>query len=96
MTIVMVLVNYKNSASDMLALVAAHLFHRCGCFQPGRKKMLEIRSRAIMYTISLTNPLAPKTATVTETQVRCSYGFSSCCFFCVCVCFNINIFNATL
>uniref|UniRef100_A0A8C1R262 GRAM domain containing 1Bb n=1 Tax=Cyprinus carpio TaxID=7962 RepID=A0A8C1R262_CYPCA len=37
-------------------------------YQPWKKENAGNQTRAIMYTISLTNPLAPKTATVTETQ----------------------------
>lgn len=39
-------------------------------YHPWRKEEAGNQTREIMYTISLTNPLAPKTATVTETQVR--------------------------
>uniref|UniRef100_A0A672NGW1 GRAM domain containing 1B n=1 Tax=Sinocyclocheilus grahami TaxID=75366 RepID=A0A672NGW1_SINGR len=37
-------------------------------YNPWRKEDTGNQSREIMYTISLSNPLAPKTATVTETQ----------------------------
>ncbi|RXN36138.1 GRAM domain-containing 1B-like protein [Labeo rohita] len=37
-------------------------------YHPWKKEDAGNQTRAIMYTISLTNPLAPKTATVTETQ----------------------------
>lgn len=38
-------------------------------FHPWKKDETGNQSRVILYTITLTNPLAPKTATVTETQV---------------------------
>lgn len=38
-------------------------------FHPWKKEETGNQSRVILYTITLTNPLAPKTATVTETQV---------------------------
>lgn len=41
-------------------------------FHPWKKEETGNQSRVILYTITLTNPLAPKTATVTETQVRSS------------------------
>ncbi|XP_030648201.1 protein Aster-B isoform X2 [Chanos chanos] len=37
-------------------------------YHPWRKEETGNQTREIMYTIALTNPLAPKTATVTETQ----------------------------
>uniref|UniRef100_A0A8C1T3K0 GRAM domain containing 1Ba n=1 Tax=Cyprinus carpio TaxID=7962 RepID=A0A8C1T3K0_CYPCA len=37
-------------------------------YNPWRKEDSGNQSREIMYTVSLSNPLAPKTATVTETQ----------------------------
>ncbi|KAL0183026.1 hypothetical protein M9458_022401, partial [Cirrhinus mrigala] len=37
-------------------------------YHPWRKEDTGNQTREIMYTISLSNPLAPKTATVTETQ----------------------------
>ncbi|XP_051971792.1 protein Aster-B-like [Xyrauchen texanus] len=37
-------------------------------YHPWRKEETGNQTREIMYTISLSNPLAPKTATVTETQ----------------------------
>ncbi|KAM4619807.1 protein Aster-B [Polymixia lowei] len=37
-------------------------------YHPWKKEQDGNQTREIMYTISLTNPLAPKTATVTETQ----------------------------
>ncbi|XP_053097423.1 protein Aster-B isoform X3 [Pangasianodon hypophthalmus] len=37
-------------------------------YHPWKKEEMGDQSREIMYTISITNPLAPKTATVTETQ----------------------------
>ncbi|XP_053371819.1 protein Aster-B isoform X3 [Clarias gariepinus] len=37
-------------------------------YRPWKKEETGDQSREIMYTISITNPLAPKTATVTETQ----------------------------
>lgn len=39
-------------------------------FHPWKKEENGNQSRVILYTITLTNPLAPKTATVRETQVR--------------------------
>lgn len=39
-------------------------------FHPWKKEENGDQSRLILYTINLTNPLAPKTATVRETQVR--------------------------
>lgn len=39
-------------------------------YHPWKKEDAGNQTRDIMYTISLSNPLAPKTATVTETQVR--------------------------
>lgn len=38
-------------------------------YQPWKKEQDGNRTREIMYTIALNNPLAPKSATVTETQV---------------------------
>lgn len=38
-------------------------------YHPWKKEEDGNQTREIMYTISLSNPLAPKTATVTETQV---------------------------
>ena len=38
-------------------------------YHPWKKDEAGNQTRDIMYTISLSNPLAPKTATVTETQV---------------------------
>lgn len=38
-------------------------------FHPWKKEDNGNQSRVILYTITLTNPLAPKTATVRETQV---------------------------
>lgn len=38
-------------------------------FHPWKKEENGNQSRVILYTITLTNPLAPKTATVRETQV---------------------------
>ena len=38
-------------------------------YHPWKKEHDGDQTREIMYTIALTNPLAPKTATVTETQV---------------------------
>ena len=43
-------------------------------YHPWKKEEAGNQTREIMYTISLTNPLAPKTATVTETQVRLLMG----------------------
>lgn len=49
----------------------------CFCFvhadvvyHPWKKEETGNQTREIMYTISLSNPLAPKTSTVSETQVR--------------------------
>lgn len=49
----------------------------CFCFMhadvvyhPWKKEETGNQTREIMYTISLSNPLAPKTSTVSETQVR--------------------------
>lgn len=39
-------------------------------YHPWKKEEAGNQTREIMYTISLSNPLAPKTATVTETQVK--------------------------
>lgn len=39
-------------------------------YHPWKKEEAGNQTREIMYTISLSNPLAPKTATVTETQVQ--------------------------
>lgn len=38
------------------------------------------QTREIMYTISLSNPLAPKTATVTETQTLYKASHESECY----------------
>lgn len=47
-----------------------YLFSLSGVvYHPWRKEDTGNQTREIMYTISLSNPLAPKTATVTETQV---------------------------
>lgn len=43
-------------------------------FHPWKKEENGNQSRVILYTITLTNPLAPKTATVRETQVRWGRG----------------------
>lgn len=39
-------------------------------YHPWKKEDAGNQTREILYTISLSNPLAPKTATVTETQVQ--------------------------
>lgn len=39
-------------------------------YHPWKKEDAGNQTREILYTISLSNPLAPKTATVTETQVN--------------------------
>lgn len=39
-------------------------------YHPWKKEDTGNQTREIMYTISLSNPLAPKTSTVSETQVR--------------------------
>lgn len=43
-------------------------------FHPWKKEENGNQSRVILYTITLTNPLAPKTATVRETQVSRGSG----------------------
>lgn len=43
-------------------------------FHPWKKEENGNQSRVILYTITLTNPLAPKTATVRETQVSQGQG----------------------
>uniref|UniRef100_A0A671LW69 GRAM domain-containing protein 1B-like n=1 Tax=Sinocyclocheilus anshuiensis TaxID=1608454 RepID=A0A671LW69_9TELE len=49
-------------------------------YQPWKKEDAGNQTRAIMYTISLTNPLAPKTATVTETQTLYKASQESECY----------------
>ncbi|XP_072309451.1 protein Aster-B isoform X9 [Eucyclogobius newberryi] len=49
-------------------------------FHPWRKEENGNQSREILYTISLSNPLAPKTATVTETQTLYKASVESECF----------------
>lgn len=39
-------------------------------YHPWKKEEAGNQTREIMYTISLSNPLAPKTSTVSETQVH--------------------------
>lgn len=39
-------------------------------YHPWKKEEAGNQTREIMYTISLSNPLAPKTSTVSETQVQ--------------------------
>ncbi|XP_065138971.1 protein Aster-B isoform X8 [Paramisgurnus dabryanus] len=47
---------------------------------PWKKEDAGNQTREIMYTISLSNPLAPKTATVTETQTRYKASQESECY----------------
>lgn len=47
-------------------------------FHPWKKEENGNQTRVILYTITLTNPLAPKTATVTETQVCESAALVQC------------------
>ncbi|XP_052387933.1 protein Aster-B isoform X5 [Carassius gibelio] len=49
-------------------------------YHPWKKEVAGNQTRAIMYTISLTNPLAPKTATVTETQTLYKASQESECY----------------
>uniref|UniRef100_A0A3B1JVD5 GRAM domain-containing protein 1B-like n=1 Tax=Astyanax mexicanus TaxID=7994 RepID=A0A3B1JVD5_ASTMX len=49
-------------------------------YRPWKKEETGDQSREIMYTISLTNPLAPKTATVTETQTLYKASQESECY----------------
>uniref|UniRef100_A0A452J3J5 VASt domain-containing protein n=1 Tax=Gopherus agassizii TaxID=38772 RepID=A0A452J3J5_9SAUR len=49
-------------------------------FHPWKKEENGNQSRAILYTITLTNPLAPKTATVTETQTMYKASQESECY----------------
>ncbi|XP_035288361.1 protein Aster-B isoform X5 [Anguilla anguilla] len=49
-------------------------------YHPWRKEEAGNQMREIMYTISLTNPLAPKTATVTETQTLYKASQESECY----------------
>uniref|UniRef100_H3AQJ0 GRAM domain containing 1B n=1 Tax=Latimeria chalumnae TaxID=7897 RepID=H3AQJ0_LATCH len=49
-------------------------------FHPWKKEENGNQTRAIMYTITLTNPLAPKTATVTETQTLYKASQESECY----------------
>ncbi|KAM6970430.1 protein Aster-B isoform 2-T2 [Aplochiton taeniatus] len=49
-------------------------------YHPWRKEESGDQTREIMYTISLTNPLAPKTATVTETQTMYKASQESECY----------------
>uniref|UniRef100_A0A672R992 GRAM domain containing 1B n=1 Tax=Sinocyclocheilus grahami TaxID=75366 RepID=A0A672R992_SINGR len=49
-------------------------------YQPWKKEDAGNQTRVIMYTISLTNPLAPKTATVTETQTLYKASQESECY----------------
>ncbi|KAI2653859.1 Protein Aster-B [Labeo rohita] len=49
-------------------------------YHPWKKEDAGNQTRAIMYTISLTNPLAPKTATVTETQTLYKASQESECY----------------
>ncbi|KAJ8275635.1 hypothetical protein COCON_G00073870 [Conger conger] len=49
-------------------------------YHPWRKEEAGNQTREIMYTISLTNPLAPKTATVTETQTLYKASQESECY----------------
>ncbi|XP_032954178.1 protein Aster-B isoform X6 [Rhinolophus ferrumequinum] len=49
-------------------------------FQPWKKEENGNQSRVILYTITLTNPLAPKTATVRETQTMYKASQESECY----------------
>ncbi|XP_058267672.1 protein Aster-B isoform X8 [Hemibagrus wyckioides] len=49
-------------------------------YHPWKKEELGDQSREIMYTITITNPLAPKTATVTETQTLYKASQESECY----------------
>uniref|UniRef100_A0A673BTV0 GRAM domain containing 1Bb n=1 Tax=Sphaeramia orbicularis TaxID=375764 RepID=A0A673BTV0_9TELE len=49
-------------------------------YHPWRKEDAGNQTREIMYTISLSNPLAPKTATVTETQTLYKASQESECY----------------
>ncbi|XP_038141750.1 protein Aster-B isoform X5 [Cyprinodon tularosa] len=49
-------------------------------YHPWKKEDAGNQSRVIMYTISLSNPLAPKTATVTETQTLYKASQESECY----------------
>ncbi|XP_067420557.1 protein Aster-B isoform X3 [Emydura macquarii macquarii] len=49
-------------------------------FHPWKKEEDGNQSRVILYTITLTNPLAPKTATVTETQTMYKASQESECY----------------
>uniref|UniRef100_A0A6I8PJR8 GRAM domain containing 1B n=1 Tax=Ornithorhynchus anatinus TaxID=9258 RepID=A0A6I8PJR8_ORNAN len=49
-------------------------------FHPWKKEESGNQSRVILYTITLTNPLAPKTATVTETQTMYKASQESECY----------------
>uniref|UniRef100_A0A493T6E9 GRAM domain containing 1B n=1 Tax=Anas platyrhynchos platyrhynchos TaxID=8840 RepID=A0A493T6E9_ANAPP len=49
-------------------------------FHPWKKEENGNQTRVILYTITLTNPLAPKTATVTETQTMYKASQESECY----------------
>uniref|UniRef100_A0A3B3WPL6 VASt domain-containing protein n=1 Tax=Poecilia mexicana TaxID=48701 RepID=A0A3B3WPL6_9TELE len=49
-------------------------------YHPWKKEEAGNQTRVIMYTISLSNPLAPKTATVTETQTLYKASQESECY----------------
>ncbi|XP_031429416.1 protein Aster-B isoform X5 [Clupea harengus] len=49
-------------------------------YHPWRKEDAGNQTREILYTISLSNPLAPKTATVTETQTLYKASHESECY----------------
>ncbi|XP_038609264.1 protein Aster-B isoform X9 [Tachyglossus aculeatus] len=49
-------------------------------FHPWKKEESGNQTRVILYTITLTNPLAPKTATVTETQTMYKASQESECY----------------
>nr|XP_020456079.1 GRAM domain-containing protein 1B isoform X9 [Monopterus albus] len=49
-------------------------------YRPWKKEEAGNQTREIMYTISLSNPLAPKTATVTETQTLYKASQESECY----------------
>lgn len=63
----------KNSEPEVCSLCLVYdwslPFSTGVVYHPWKKEEMGDQSREIMYTIAITNPLAPKTATVTETQV---------------------------
>lgn len=46
-------------------------------YQPWKKEDAGNQTREIMYTISLSNPLAPKTSAASEIQVRSRFSGTS-------------------